>query len=82
MVSVAAMSELDYRFCFEKGMKFFKEGKLFEARSYLKRAYLIWPWDTKLKELLDEIEKNVNKKSKRRGEESHAGDKTRDGLEI
>ncbi|MGB9824611.1 MAG: hypothetical protein ACPLN0_00600 [Candidatus Hydrothermia bacterium] len=72
------MENLDFGYCFEKGKKLFKQGKYFEARSYLKRAYLIWPWHLELKRLLEEIEKKIRESK----EGSYAGDKTRDGFEI
>uniref|UniRef100_A0A7V3ZY12 Tetratricopeptide repeat protein n=1 Tax=candidate division WOR-3 bacterium TaxID=2052148 RepID=A0A7V3ZY12_UNCW3 len=57
------MDDLNFRFFYEKGVKLYKEGKLFEARSYLRRAYLIWPWNQRLAKLISEIEEKLLKES-------------------
>ncbi len=53
------IDNLDYKLFYDKGLKFYKQGKLFEARSYLRRAYLIWPWNKKIKDIITEIEKKL-----------------------
>jgi len=76
------MDNLDFRFCYERGLKFYRAGKLFEAKSYLRRAFLIWPWDANLKRLLEEIDKEISGRSKQKGVENYARDTTRNGFEI
>jgi hypothetical protein len=69
------MDDLNFRFFYDKGMKLYKEGKLFEARSFLRRAYLIWPWNQKLEKVLKEIEDKLFNESKsliKPGEEDYA----------
>lgn len=72
------MDNFDFGYCLERGKKLYRQGKYFEARSYLKRAFLIWPWNPELKRLLNEVEKKINL----REEGNYAGNKTGNGIEI
>ncbi|MDI6850962.1 MAG: hypothetical protein QMD82_03375 [bacterium] len=58
------MDDLNFRAFYDKGIKLYREGKLFEARSYLRRAYLIWPWNQRLAKLISEIEEKLLNESK------------------
>jgi len=52
--------QIDFGLCLEKGKRLLREKKFYEARAYLKRAYLIWPWNNEVKQLLQKVERELS----------------------